>query len=301
MKRYAALCLLAVTVLLGACSHEEPEKPEEIMPPEETETESSTSGTAPEVSFAPELTADTLYERKSDYIGDAAACKELLDALGLEENLGPYRMSLQTETPPYGITLHLAPDMKALGRGEVDAYLSRCGYLFLCLMGNAERFAWEYETPQGKHSCLVNDSFNVKPYRESQERFSELCQVVELLARAERWPADVLISSGRDSYVMKGADAATVSALWAGVKSLKLEKSEDNPDQNDALNVLFYDEKGQLMGAWSFYGEYCRIDGGTQLYKARSDSFSYWNLRWLYDSSRSSDAYDEQGQYKPGA
>lgn len=293
-RRYIALGLLGTALLLSACGSAVPMDEEKNLPPEELITEQT--GEIPDADFDPEVMAEALYVLKTDYIGDASACGSILQALGME-SLGGYTMALQTEKEPYGITVHLTPD-ESLAEADIDAYMSRCGYLFLALVDNAERFAWDYETADGTHSRHVDDSFQVKPYAQSEESFRELCQVVELLARAEHWPADVLISSGSDDYVMRGADDATISALWAGVKSLDLERSGDDIAQDDALNLLFYDEDGQLLSAWSFYGDYCRTEGGAQLYKVSSDRFSYRNVRWVYEFSRISEDYAE-GVYTP--
>ncbi len=87
--------------------------------------------------------ADTVSSLSTPYLGNNSACGAILDALHLSAVVGPYTFSLQTGTPPYGITIHLeqapAPDDPLL-----TAYLQDVSTLFLALVDNAEQVSWMY-------------------------------------------------------------------------------------------------------------------------------------------------------------
>ena len=101
--------------------------------------------------------ADTLYALKTPYIGSVPACGAILQELNVGEVLGPYTLELQTDTEPYGITLHTDRSFGAF-QEERDAYLdyiSQVGWLFLALVDNAGRFTVTYD--DGSHTVSAYD------------------------------------------------------------------------------------------------------------------------------------------------
>ena len=230
--------------------------------------------------------AARLYALKTPYIGDNSAVSAILEELGIAELIGGYTLELHTEAAPYGLTLHLQPEDETLTRTDIDAVMGRYGYFVLALVDNAGYVSWDYETDSGLHSCTVSEQFDVKSFSGSQESFRELCGLIDTLSAAEGYPTDVVVSTGSDSYVMYGAKADVVSALWAGVQSLKLEESPVEPEQGQALNLMFYGEKGDILSVWSFFGDYCRKNGGSEYYHMVSGNLDLTMVRYLYESSK---------------
>lgn len=236
--------------------------------------------------------AQTLYSLKNDYIGDASADEAILSALGVSETIGTYTIELQTNTAPFGVTVHVMLEDASLPVTDVDTVMGRYGYLFLSLVDNAERFAWDYETASGVHSgSVLAGTYDVKQYGESLEQFAQLCGIIDSLSASDGHPEDVSLSSGGSSYVMRGAKADTVSGLWEMVQSLQLEESTVEPEGSEALNVMFYDSKGNVISAWSFFGEYCRKDGQTEYYHITENAPNLQSIRYIYESSKDSPDY----------
>lgn len=95
--------------------------------------------------------AEELYGLKTPYIGNHAACGEILKALNVSQAVGPYTIELRTEKEPYGITLHLenCPALEEERAGNTR-YLRQAGTLFTALVDNASFFNWDYvAAPKG--------------------------------------------------------------------------------------------------------------------------------------------------------
>lgn len=114
--------------------------------------------------------ADQLYKKKVPYIGDAAACTELLEALHLSEVAGPYTIELQTETEPYGITVTFEqfPVFPA-GQELLHSYCADVADIFLSQVENAGKFAWRFDPEQASASTTAGNNKTL-----SQARFRSL-------------------------------------------------------------------------------------------------------------------------------
>ena len=99
--------------------------------------------------------AQAVYQRKTPYIGDASACQALLEALHVSQAAGPYTISLQTETEPYGITLQFSEPLSQVQALYVRDYLTFCGTVFLDLVENAGLFQWELPM-EGQDTPLIS-------------------------------------------------------------------------------------------------------------------------------------------------
>jgi hypothetical protein len=236
--------------------------------------------------------AEKLYALKSDYIGDASSDAAILAALGVEESLGPYTLELLTDTPPYGIRLHLTNGDADIPAGDVDTVMGRCGYLFLALVQNAEHFSWYYSTASGIHFGSVSASdYDIDQCGESLERFATLCGVIDNLVVDKSGPEELSLSSGSDSYVMYGAPTDTIDSLWKMVQSLELEEAPVEPDMGQAINIIFYDGNGEILSTWSFFGDYCRRDGSAEYYRITGGSISLQTITYIYQTSKDSADY----------
>lgn len=245
--------------------------------------------------------ADKLYALKAPYIGSASADAAILDELHIDYTVGSFTISLQTASEPYGITLHLTLSDPSVPNTDIDTVMGRYGYLFLALVDNAGTFSWDYETSAGVHSSRVtSDEENVKKYGESLESFTELCGLVDSLSATNEYPADVSISTSGSDYVMYGAPASEVDKLWGMAESLKTEPCQTQPDQSDSVNLIFYDSAGKVLAAWSFFGSYCRKDGGSDYCEITGGELDLGTIRSCYTASRTSADYTD-GVYAKSA
>lgn len=242
--------------------------------------------------------AQRLYELKSPYIGDASTNGAILQELAVEDLVGTYSIELKTDSEPYGLMLHLSEEHRELPTSDLDKLMGSFGYIYLSLVDNASYFTWDYNTASGLHrSGVYSSTHDIKQYSESYEKFYDLCKVVDSLAQSEVCPADVAISSSDvSSYVMYGAPADTVDKLWESAQSMMLEAITEQPENEAAINLMFYDSKGELIKVYSISSQHCRIDGGNQYYRINNGSMSVAKVKAIYDASQSSREY-ENGVY----
>lgn len=239
--------------------------------------------------------AERLYALKTDYIGDQTADIAILEALGVEQTIGSFTIQLHTETEPYGLTVHLTRRDDILPMEDVDQVMGRYGYLFLALVDNAGVFSWDYSTAGGVHSCTVDTAgrFDVKPFGESRDSFRELCGVIDSISAYDNYPVDVMISTDRDSYIMYGAKADTVSSLWQQMRSVQTQACAQPPETGDAetISVVFYNGSGDVIAAWSFTGSVCRVDGGSEYFDIIGGKPDITAIKYIYESSKTSPDY----------
>lgn len=111
--------------------------------------------------------ADEVYSLSTPYLGNNSACGAILEALHLSAVVGPYTFSLQTGTPPYGITIHLE-QAPALDDPLLTAYLQDVSTLFLALVDNAEQVSWLYAgTPIASFSVQGSGDLDETAFRDA--------------------------------------------------------------------------------------------------------------------------------------
>lgn len=126
--------------------------------------------------------AQTLWESRNPYIGDAPKNTELLglllDYYGVEEGA---TTELQTSAEPYGITLHFS------GEPE-EAAMQDTAALFLALTENCEEFRWDHRDDSGElvsHRVRAEDIQEryqveeIKSYAKSSDAVAELLGLLQ--------------------------------------------------------------------------------------------------------------------------
>ena len=128
--------------------------------------------------------AETLYARRTPYVGDSPAVGRILNAVGLDkmgaDSDWDFTMRLSTEQEPYGLTLLYTYDSESfLGYGPTWAQRMRAGgYLTMALIDNAEWVAWqENGTETGR---VTNDgAYDITAARQSVDGLRQLIEQLE--------------------------------------------------------------------------------------------------------------------------
>ncbi len=90
-----------------------------------------------------------LYERKTDYVGDAPAVGRLAEALGAQ-GLGAYTNSVRTSERPYRWTMEFSDVYSGVAEERLNRELDIIAWQMLALVGNLDEFAWTYTVPGGE-------------------------------------------------------------------------------------------------------------------------------------------------------
>ena len=89
--------------------------------------------------------AQKLYDLQTPYIGDHTAVLHLLEAMNLYSELGGYKIELQTEREPYGLTLHFDNDGWSGAYFQAkDPLMKRYAVLLMALVENLDEVSWVY-------------------------------------------------------------------------------------------------------------------------------------------------------------
>ncbi len=93
------------------------------------------------------------WQARAPYTGDAPALNRLAQALNISLLCGDFTNSLQTDSPPYGWTLHFSqiPQDDA----ALDRQMERLAYQMLALTGNLEQVRWTYPRIGGGETSRV--------------------------------------------------------------------------------------------------------------------------------------------------
>lgn len=83
-----------------------------------------------------------VYAKKNPYVGNASADGELAKALGIAENLGSYKMELQTTKEPYGWTFHFANSVP--NSIVFEEKMRNYAVALIALVENLGEVTWEY-------------------------------------------------------------------------------------------------------------------------------------------------------------
>jgi beta-lactamase regulating signal transducer with metallopeptidase domain len=86
--------------------------------------------------------AQTLYDLKNPYIGDASGDGALLEALDISSKLGSHTLELETSGAPYILRLVFADPVT--DGGAFDSAMINNAILLLALIDNASEIQWEY-------------------------------------------------------------------------------------------------------------------------------------------------------------
>jgi hypothetical protein len=123
-------------------------------------------------------TADYIYSRKNELIGDASANEKVLEALSIHD-FGVYTIELKTDERPYAITINFSELKEA--KSEVEAKMKTRAPIILALISNADEVHW---TIDGNESGYAVSDWNdengtdIKSYGDSAANISNLLNVV---------------------------------------------------------------------------------------------------------------------------
>lgn len=112
-----------------------------------------------------------VYACKTPYLGDAPACQALLEALHVSQAVGPYTISLQTETEPYSITLQFEQAVSPDTYPYVEYYLAFCGLIFCNLVDNAGEFCWDLPAQESNNDQGISSVSGSKAVFDSFTQF----------------------------------------------------------------------------------------------------------------------------------
>ena len=92
--------------------------------------------------------AQSLYQNRTAYLGDAPAVGRLLEAMGIGEELGSYTMEMTTSERPYVLQLNFREEPPDGGLA-LDRGMSGYGALLLALVENLEEVRWTWPEEGG--------------------------------------------------------------------------------------------------------------------------------------------------------
>jgi hypothetical protein len=123
-------------------------------------------------------TADYIFSRKNQFIGDAPANEKVLGALGVHD-FGIYTIALKTDEKPYTVTINFSELKEA--KSEVEAKMKIRAPIILALISNADEVHW---TIDGNESSYAVSDWNdengtdIKSYGDSATGISNLLNAV---------------------------------------------------------------------------------------------------------------------------
>ena len=68
----------------------------------------------------------------------------------ISSSFSGYTVSLQTDSEPYGFTVHYAESLNGQGYATMDASMRKAGECMLALAGNLGVFSWTYTDSKGQ-------------------------------------------------------------------------------------------------------------------------------------------------------
>lgn len=89
-----------------------------------------------------------MYNARTPYVGDASAMVNLWEQIS--PSFSGYTVSLQTDSEPYGFTVHCAESIGGQGYANMDASMRKAGECMLALAGNLGVFSWTYTDDNGQ-------------------------------------------------------------------------------------------------------------------------------------------------------
>ena len=100
-------------------------------------------------------TAATIFDTRHDYMGDMPANGRTLMALGVPNYLGVLQHELQTDTAPYGWTIHLQQDIASARLGLMESDMRSFAYVLLGMVGNLDQVTYRYTVDGKEHTLTV--------------------------------------------------------------------------------------------------------------------------------------------------
>ena len=120
---------------------------------------------------------DFLFNLKNEYIGDAPATLNLIQALEISD-IGAYTISLQTDAKPYALTVDFTK--VNIDTDGVNAAMEKYSLILLALIANADEIHWSLpeSEPSEIKSVSVDDANkdhgNIKEYAASADSLHSL-------------------------------------------------------------------------------------------------------------------------------
>ncbi|MDO5417018.1 MAG: serpin family protein [Lachnospiraceae bacterium] len=240
----------------------------------EAPSEAATAPAKPSIQERPDFAEKVsgLYEAKSAYIGNASQDGRLIQLLkSLYEIEESSTMELQTELPPYGLTLHFKeePDRGAMEKASV---------VFLSLVDNAFSVSWDYPVDDaGNREYFYLDSHFFKRYggggyiKEQAsseealknlliqlEEFETSCQPLARKRTLESAVAAAILMHNRDIY--PGGNEAFGEGHIILEQKEEAAEAEDTESENTVGNGAD-GRKRVTVYALTMYGAYQFQDG----------------------------------------
>lgn len=97
--------------------------------------------------------AESLFDSKNDYVGDAAGDTALLSQLGVDA-LGSYTLELQTDTAPYGLTVVFAKE--PTDAAQFNEAMEKNGCVLLALIDNLDSVSWTYPEDEARSTKTIS-------------------------------------------------------------------------------------------------------------------------------------------------
>lgn len=89
-----------------------------------------------------------IYDARTPYVGNAPAMVNLWEQVG--SGLGSCKVSLQTDSEPYGFTVHYEEPLDSYSSAAIDASMRKAGECMLALADNLGVFSWTYTDSKGQ-------------------------------------------------------------------------------------------------------------------------------------------------------
>ncbi|MDP4109044.1 MAG: M56 family metallopeptidase, partial [Bacillota bacterium] len=105
----------------------------------------------------PKSYAQTLYDNRNPYIGDAPADVRLLDLMGVAEKLGGFKIELETKSEPYILRINFTEAGEEKDAEEFDDAMRQDAALLLTLIGNVSEVQWKRGNSSGSLSVAEAD------------------------------------------------------------------------------------------------------------------------------------------------
>lgn len=218
--------------------------------------------------------AEELFAMKTPYVGNPSAVGELINALGIPEVVGDYgyTMELQTDTEPYGITLHFENyPMLNHQREDFTRYIGAAGECLLELVDNAKVFSWTYDSPWGSTGGTTEPDKSQSAFQLRYDRMQEAARdflavqaldtlrTTEVLYVSEDHPFDLWSYSGTFTLQPKVFTATWTSLLssaWPETETLENYRYDDHLSA-EILETYYPNADSLQLDRYSMLGTHC--------------------------------------------
>ncbi|MDO4274930.1 MAG: DUF4825 domain-containing protein [Eubacteriales bacterium] len=166
------------------------------------------------------LDADTLYDLRTPYVGDASAVGKLLYALSDLLPSGAYKIELDTEDTPYVLRLAYEEEPTE-GEDETSHRMNVAGTLLLALIDNLDEVQWTFPTHIDGEEVFYTGYWNLSSV---SDNYSCTPEEVKDFGISEENLQTLLDKFSQSISVIGGADGPTSISI-----GLPASKEKDSP------------------------------------------------------------------------